>query len=404
MPTTPRRRVGVAGSHVATNRSPWTAGAAVAAITAIAAVAGAIATGGGAPAAAAPTAPAARTPAPVYDLALGDSLAAGVGASTTATRYVNVLYQHELSRFPTLELVNLACSGATTTSMLQGPGCAFPSGTQLGDAEAFLRAHPRQVAMVTIDIGANDVDGCLSGGAVNLACVQSGLAHITANLPVILSGLATASPGVAVYGMDYYDPFLGLWLDGPSGQTAAQQSEQLAVALNGSLAQLYGAAGSSTADPASAFQTTDFAVTGSYLGQPEPQNVADICNWTLFCSGGGNIHANDIGHALVAGTFATVVDSVAVTTTTLPDATVATPYLQTLGANGGHPRYHWSLAAGSAPLPAGLHLHADGRITGTPTAAGTVSVTVQVTATRLAVPHHPPPARATGSVSLTVTG
>ena len=345
---------------------------------------------------------AAPAPVPVYDLALGDSLAAGVGASTVATRYVNVLYQHELARFPTLQLVNLACSGATTSSVINGAGCSYASGTQLGDAEAFLRAHPRQVAMVTIDIGANDVDGCLVGGAVNVACVQSGLAHITANLPVILAGLEAAYPGVAVYGMNYYDPFLGLWLTGPSGQTAAQQSEVLAGTLNATLAQRYAAAGASTADPASAFETTDFALTGSYLGTPEPQNVADVCNWTLFCSGGGNIHANDIGHGLVAGAFATVLDGVAVTTVALPDATAGVPYAGALAAVGGHPRYRWALAAGSAPLPAGLRLHADGTITGRTAAVGSVTLTVQVADTRIAIAHHPAVHRATGAVSLTV--
>ena len=56
---------------------------------------------------------AATSPQPLYYLALGDSLAAGTGASTTGNRYVNVLYQHELSRLPSLQLVNIACGGAT---------------------------------------------------------------------------------------------------------------------------------------------------------------------------------------------------------------------------------------------------------------------------------------------------
>ena len=375
-------------------------GGTIRAVVAVGLAVAALGTGGAA--VSATEASAAPAPAPVYDLALGDSLAAGVGAGSTATRYVNVLHQHELTRFPTLQLVNLACSGATTSSVINGGGCSYASGTQLGDAEAFLRAHPRQVAMVTIDIGANDVDGCLVAGAVNVACVQSGLAHITANLPVILAGLAAAYPGVAVYGMNYYDPFLGLWLTGPSGQTAAQQSEVLAGTLNTTLAQGYAAGGASTADPASAFETTDFALTGSYLGTPEPQNVADICNWTLFCSGGGNIHANDIGHGLVAGAFATVLDGVTVATVALPDATVGAAYAGALGAVGGHPRYRWTLAAGSAPLPSGLRLHADGTVTGRATAPGTVTLTVQVTDTRIPVAHHPAVHRATGAVSLTV--
>lgn len=41
-----------------------------------------------------------------YHVALGDSIAAGVGASTTANDYVNLVYQHELVSHPGLQLVN----------------------------------------------------------------------------------------------------------------------------------------------------------------------------------------------------------------------------------------------------------------------------------------------------------
>ena len=149
-----------------------------------------------------------------YYVALGDSIAAGVGASTAANDYVNVVYQHELVSHPGLQLVNLACSGATTGSVINGPGCSYTTGTQLGDAEAFLRAHPGQVAMLTIDIGANDVDGCLGSSGVQTSCVQAGFNQISSNLPLILSGLRAADPTLAIYGMDYYDPFLNQWLTG----------------------------------------------------------------------------------------------------------------------------------------------------------------------------------------------
>jgi len=349
-----------------------------------------------------PTGAAAAQSKPLYDLALGDSLAAGTGASTTATRYVNVLYQHELARFPTLQLDNIACGGATTTSMIDGPGCSYATGTQLGDAEAFLRAHPKQVALVTIDIGANNVDGCQVGETISPTCVQSGLAHITTELPEIVAGLEAAYPGVAIYGMDYYDPFLGEWLAGSGGQSVAQQSVVLVQTLNALLTQLYGAAGAATADPATLFQTTDFALTGSYLGVTEPQNVADVCNWTLFCSGGGNIHANDTGHALVAVAFAQVVDGISVSTASLSTATVKEAYPGQLTAVGGHPRFHWSLAAGSGPLPPGLRLRADGSFGGRPTTAGTYSFTVQVIDSVLRITAPPAVHQASATVSLTV--
>jgi lysophospholipase L1-like esterase len=238
-------------------------------------------------------------PPPVeYYLALGDSMAAGTGASTGSHDYVNVLYQHELARYPGLQVVNLACGGATTGSMVAGPGCSYASGTQLGDAEAFLRAHAGHVAMVTIDIGANNVDGCLNASGISTSCVTSGLSQITTYLPQILDGLSSSYPDVAIYGMDYYDPFLDQWLSGTSGQTVATESEAFAVDLNSLLGQLFGADDAAMADPATLFQTSNFSLTGTYNGATVPENVALICAWTLMCSG-NNIHPNDSGHAEV---------------------------------------------------------------------------------------------------------
>jgi hypothetical protein len=57
-----------------------------------------------------------------------------------------------------------------------------------------------------------------------------------------------------------------------------------------------------------------------------------------------------------------------ITTTTLPDGMVNTPYTVTLAASGGTSPYTWSLTSGT--LPAGLSLNATtGAISGTPTAA-----------------------------------
>lgn len=70
-----------------------------------------------------------------------------------------------------------------------------------------------------------------------------------------------------------------------------------------------------------------------------------------------------------------------VTTTSLPGAAVVPPALYTvqLQGAGGQPPYAWSLAPGSANLPAGLALSADGTLSGTPTTAGSFSFTVRLT-------------------------
>ena len=66
-----------------------------------------------------------------------------------------------------------------------------------------------------------------------------------------------------------------------------------------------------------------------------------------------------------------------ITTESLPEGTVDTAYNQTLTATGDVP-ITWSLASGSA-LPNGLNLSGDGKITGTPTAAGQFNFTVTAT-------------------------
>jgi hypothetical protein len=61
----------------------------------------------------------------------------------------------------------------------------------------------------------------------------------------------------------------------------------------------------------------------------------------------------------------------------LPAASVGNAYSHTLQAAGGSSPYSWSIASGA--LPAGLSLSSAGVITGTPTAAGKVSVVFEVT-------------------------
>ncbi|MBL8174504.1 MAG: putative Ig domain-containing protein, partial [Bryobacterales bacterium] len=66
------------------------------------------------------------------------------------------------------------------------------------------------------------------------------------------------------------------------------------------------------------------------------------------------------------------------TAATLPNATVRTPYSETLTASGGAPPYSWSLAPGGIP-PLGLTVSPDGVLAGTPANSGTFTFSVQVT-------------------------
>lgn len=328
-----------------------------------------------------PTRPAA--PAPLYYLALGDSLGAGTGASTSANAYVNRIVAQERTRFPGLQLQNISCGGATTASMLTGSNCGNPL-TQIVVAENFLQAHPGQVAFATIDIGGNDASGCITAAGVNAACSAQSAAAIQANLPVILSRLKAASPGIKVYGMTYYDPALAFWLTGASGQQVARDAVPAADAFNSELTQIYGAAGFSTADGAGAFDNDNLALTGSYAGQTVPQNVANLCNWTHVCSD-NDVHANDIGHGKLAGAFTASID--ATSSGVAPHITSSAPPTWTSGVAqsfavtaSGNPKPKLTIVGS---LPAGVTFSAHGIgapiITGTPTETGSFPLVIVAT-------------------------
>src|SRR5712691_3289732 len=176
--------------------------------------------------------------------------------------------------------------------------CPFPDGSQLTHAVGFLQSHPGQIKFVTIDIGGNDWLGAEGTGCdpFDVSCVNSILPTIQANLTTILQALETAAPGVPIYGMSYYDPFLGFWLLGADGQLLAQRSEQAELVLNAGLVAAYQANGAEVADVAGAFAISDFADQVELKGVGlVPLNVANACTWTWFCTPpplGPDIHPN----------------------------------------------------------------------------------------------------------------
>ena len=250
--------------------------------------------------------------APVYYLALGDSLAAGVQPTgdpaqmyRTSEGYVDQLYAAAKAWYPNLQLVNLACPGESTTTMIHGGICAYDRGSQLAEAINFLHAHGKFVAFVTIDLGSNDFV-CQN----DVSCLPPGFVTIGQNLPGILSQLrAAAGPDMPIFGMTIYDPFLGWWLTGEAGQALAVQSVwQGIVPLNGLLTLIFGEAGIQVADVQGAFSTTDFTPVPA-LGDL-PLNVALICQWTWVCAPsplGPNNHPNATGYGVIAQAFAAIV-------------------------------------------------------------------------------------------------
>jgi len=68
--------------------------------------------------------------------------------------------------------------------------------------------------------------------------------------------------------------------------------------------------------------------------------------------------------------------SLAIQTTTLPDAYGNVAYSQTLVGSGGTLPYYWSVKSGA--LPAGMTLAIDGTLSGAPAVSGTFSFTVEM--------------------------
>jgi lysophospholipase L1-like esterase len=233
--------------------------------------------------------------------------------------YTNDLLATERARIPNLQLIKLGCGGDTTGSLLTGHGngrdakllhCDRAGGSQLIAATRFLRAHHRrgEVPLVTIDIGANDVDGCVTAANVG-TCVTAGIAAIGHDVPKILSALKRAAPnGTKFAGMTLYDPVLGGYFStNQAAHALALASPALLKQVNQTLIDADRRAGFVTANVAGAFDSYDSTATVPWEGQRIPINVARVCSWTWACQtppSGPNIHANKNGYVVIANAFA----------------------------------------------------------------------------------------------------
>lgn len=186
--------------------------------------------------------------------------------------------------------------------MINGGVCAYPGAKSQWDAAVnFLSAHKGQVTLVSVVIGATDVENCATTPTgIDLNCVTQGIGAIQANLPVILDRLKAAAPRAKFIGLNLYDPFLAAFLQGEAGQQLARQSVPLTQQVNGVLAAEYGKCGVPVADVEIAFHTTDFTPGANGI----PRNVATICQDTFMCQPppvGPNIHPNQAGYCVMAG-------------------------------------------------------------------------------------------------------
>ncbi len=251
------------------------------------------------------TSPSAGGGGGVY-VALGDSLAAGYqpgGTELRETAYPALTAGRLAGEGSELAVENLGCSGETTTSLIEGGKCDFDEGSQLAQAESVLEQRGDDVALVTIDIGGNDLLRCVRGGAeVDTACVADGVQTVEKNLPTILGRLrAAAGDDVPVLVLGYYNPWLAAKaLDQPV--KGLDDAAKAYTALSRAIQAAADATDTTFVGLDEAFATRDTTPT-EINGRTVPENAARICTLTNICTV-GDIHLTDEGAATVARVLA----------------------------------------------------------------------------------------------------
>jgi hypothetical protein len=254
----------------------------------------------------------AEAPLSAFYLDLGASASVGFQPTVffpqgqpTTDGYANDVVAYEAARGVTLNLTELGCPDETTTTMINGADhCYHEDGSQLADAMAFLRSHDGEQGIVTIDLGFNDLRGCLHLGSSRQECVDGKMAILQEQLPYILQSLeGVAGAGVSFVGVGFDDPYLADAISGRTGALLASHSETVVDQLNGALSVIYANANIPMATVSSFFDAHDHSKVilegvGKVAG-----NVASACELTWMCAPkpyGPNVHPNDAGYLKIA--------------------------------------------------------------------------------------------------------
>lgn len=250
---------------------------------------------------------------PTYYVSLGDSYSVGYQPGLGATPgYAGYVAAHT-----GLIVKNFGCSGTTTTSILLTKGCPFPlqhtagsvryrTRTQITAAEAFIAAHRGHIGLISVTVGANDVDGC--GTASDpIACVRSVVPEIQTNVTTLATVLrAAAGPGVPIVGSTYPGVILGAYMHrSVPPSTSWINLVQLSVVafrelVNPALEKAYSTVGGSLIDVTKA--TDDYVPLSRTVHTAKygtlPVAVANACALTQYCAN-GDIHGTTSGYDLI---------------------------------------------------------------------------------------------------------
>ncbi len=223
---------------------------------------------------------------PVY-VALGDSLAFGVGASDPPSLgYVGLTFdslrKSEPYRERGLELVNLSVPGATSADLLLPGGQLEAALREIEERQEDGSSQDGGVEIISIDIGGNDLLALGAGGSVCLSdpagepCRQrfvEMLNGLEANLTQTVQSLREAAPEAGIIIVGLYNPYSGT--GSPIEVTADLAIQQ----LNGVLSAI-------AADPE--LRAEEAPVFDLFRGRGRQWVAAD------------GLHPNDSGHAVIA--------------------------------------------------------------------------------------------------------
>ena len=252
-----------------------------------------------------------------YLVSLGDSYASGWqpnaygGGSNTRDGFAYKVPKLAARRGYDFKLVNFACAGATSTSLLERTercpaktpgGPDYAGRTQIAAAERFLRNHRGKVGLITVSIGGNDVTACVRA-ADPVACVGPAMQQLELNVTAIAERLrAAAGRKPPIVGITYPDVLLGAWVGANPNQDLARLSVvAFKNLINPALVRGYDAGNGKLVDVTEA--------TGAYGPLEEtttldpygviPVPVARVCKLTYYCEL-RDIHARPKGYRLIA--------------------------------------------------------------------------------------------------------
>lgn len=222
---------------------------------------------------------------PAY-LALGDSLAFGVGAANPAAEgYVGLTHfqlAEDKARYPGgLELINLAEPGATSSDLVEPDGQLERALNEIEERQND-EIPGNEVELISIDIGGNDLlqlaepgTPCLidTGSAACREALNDSLSDLQRNLARILSQLREAAPAAGIFAIDLYNPYSG---------TGDPREVLASVAVQ----QVNGVINATASEPALAVDLV--SVFELFLGRGEQWVASD------------RIHPNDSGHLVIS--------------------------------------------------------------------------------------------------------